>query len=440
MKRWMKTSICALTLSAMLPMTAFAAELSISFDKQGTSATAVLTDVGTDRYAAEVTFQVTNTADIQFAGTADTHAMTVDGSAGTVTLYAASRTPLTAADGSLKLGTLSVAAGTEVKQVTGAVVLDRTLGRTEYADVSLSVTRDQDGSDNGSNGSDNGTGGDNSTGGSTGGSSGGASHPEAGSTTDSNKNRTPEVSVDGKGGKVKADSDGTVTITPDDGYRIAKILVNGKEVDIENKLTGLKSTDEVVVTFEKIEETTKPTVSFTDVQPTDWYAEAVTYAVENGLFQGTSATTFEPNANMNRAMLVTVLYRMSGEQAKADTAFGDVAQDAWYAEAVAWAKTNGIVSGVSATQFAPNQNVTREQMAAILYRYAQYKGRETGNADANLAAFADANTVSSYAVPAMNWAVKNGLISGTSATTLSPNGSATRAQVATILMRYQKNA
>lgn len=157
----------------------------------------------------------------------------------------------------------------------------------------------------------------------------------------------------------KADSDGTVTITPDDGYRIAKILVNGKEVDIENKLTGLKSTDEVVVTFEKIEETTKPTVSFTDVQSTDWYAEAVTYAVENGLFQGTSATTFEPNANMNRAMLVTVLYRMSGEQAKADTAFGDVAQNAWYAEAVAWAKTNGIVSGVSATQFAPNQNVTR---------------------------------------------------------------------------------
>lgn len=416
MKRWMKTSICALTLGAMLPMTAFAAELSISFDKQGTSATAVLTDVGTDRYAAEVTFQVTNTADIRFAGTADTHAMTVDGSAGTVTLYAASRTPLTAADGSLKLGTLSVAAGTEVKQVTGAVVLDRSLGQKTYDDVSLSVTQDQ------------------------GSSSGGASHPEAGSTTDSNKDRTPEVSVDGKGGKVKADSDGTVTITPDDGYRIAKILVNGKEVDIENKLTGLKSTDEVVVTFEKIEETTKPTVSFTDVQPTDWYAEAVTYVVENGLFQGTSATTFAPNANMNRAMLVTVLYRMSGEQAKADTAFDDVAQDAWYAEAVAWAKTNGIVSGVSATQFAPNQNVTREQMAAILYRYAQYKGQETGNADANLAAFADANTVSSYAVPAMNWAVKNGLISGTSATTLSPNGSATRAQVATILMRYQKNA
>lgn len=237
----------------------------------------------------------------------------------------------------------------------------------------------------------------------------------------------------------KADSDGTVTITLDDGYRIAKILVNGKEVDIENKLTGLKSTDEVVVTFEKIEETTKPTVSFTDAQSTDWYAEAVTYAVENGLFQDTSATTFEPNANMNRAMLVTVLYRMSGEQAKADTASGDVAQNAWYAEAVAWAKTNGIVSGVSATQFAPNQNVTREQMAAILYRYAQYKGQETGNADANLAAFADANTVSSYAISAMNWAVKNGLISGTSATTLSPNGSATRARVATILMRYQKN-
>ena len=176
------------------------------------------------------------------------------------------------------------------------------------------------------------------------------------------------------------------------------------------------------------------------MQPTDWYAEAVTYAVENGLFQGTSATTFAPNANMNRAMLVTVLYRMSGEQSKADAAFSDVAQDAWYAEAVAWAKTNGIVSGTSATQFAPNQNVTREQMAAILYRYAQYKGQETSTDQTGLEHFTDVNTVSSYAVPAMNWAVQNGLISGTSTTTLTPTGNATRAQVATILMRYQKNA
>lgn len=426
MKRWLKTSICALTLGAMLPMSAFAAELSITFDKQGTSAATVLTGVGSDRYAAEVTFAVTNTADIRFDGTGDTHAVTVNSTDGTVTLYAASRTPLTTADGTLNLGTLSVAAGTEIKQVNGAVVLDRSLGRQEYPDVSLTVTREEPEAPGGSDTS-------------TGGSSGGASHPESGSTTDSDQDRTPEVSVDGKGGKVKADSDGTVTITPDDGYRIAKITVNGKEVEIHNKLTGMKSTDEVVVTFEKIEETTKPAVSFADVQPTDWYAEAVTYAVENGLFQGTSATTFEPNANMNRAMLVTVLYRMSGEQAQADTAFGDVAQNAWYAEAVAWAKTNGIVSGVSADQFAPGQNVTREQMAAILYRYAQYKGLETGADDANLTVFGDVNRVSGYALPAMKWAVGNGLISGTSSDALSPNGSATRAQVATILMRYQQN-
>lgn len=430
MKRWLKTGICALTLGAMLPMTAFAAELSVSFDKQGTSASVGLTDVGTDRYAAEVTFTVTNTAGIQFAGTADTNAVTVDGAAGTVTLYAASRTPLTATNGTLNLGTLSVATGTEVsKNPATVVVLDRSLGRTEYPDVQLAVTYDQSNDSN-----------DSSSGGSTG-SSGGASHPTAG-TTDSSKDRTPQVSVDGKGGKVKADSDGTVTITPNEGYRIAKILVNGKEVEISDKLTGLKSSDEVVVTFEQIPETEtqKPTVSFTDVQPTDWYAEAVTYAVENGLFQGTSATTFAPNANMNRAMLVTVLYRMSGEQSKADAAFSDVAQDAWYAEAVAWAKTNGIVSGTSATQFAPNQNVTREQMAAILYRYAQYKGQETSTDQSGLEHFTDVNTVSSYAVPAMNWAVQNGLISGTSTTTLTPTGNATRAQVATILMRYQKNA
>lgn len=202
---------------------------------------------------------------------------------------------------------------------------------------------------------------------------------------------------------------------------------------MSTRLTGLKAADVVVVTFEKLSQST---VSFTDVKPTDWYADAVNYVVSKNLFQGMSATEFRPDTAMNRAMLVTVLYRLSGETSTGNGGFADVASGAWYAPAVAWAQENGIVTGLTATTFGPDAAVTREQMAAILHRYALAQG-ELGNADQTvLAAFADEDAVSAYAVPAMAWAVEEGLLSGVGRQSLLPGGPATRAQVATILQRF----
>lgn len=429
MKHWIKTGICALTAVTMLPMTAFAAGLSMSFDQTGTTAHVQMTDVTTGRYAAEVTFSVKNAQNLQFESTAESHAITVDND--TVTLYIASRAPLNADSDKLDFGTLSVSPGTEVTAAGKAVLLDRTLNRTELTGLTLDIRQDTGDTGNGDTNGDSG-----SQGGSSASGSGSSSSGSSSST-----NKTPTVSVSGTGGKVKADQNGTVTITPDDGYRIAKILVNGKEVEITSKLTGLKSADKVVVTFEKIEDgkdsqTPAPSVSFTDVPAGAWYAEAVSFVVERGLFQGDSATTFAPNADMNRAMLVTVLYRLSGDSAPAQAAgFTDVAAGTWYADAVAWAKANGIVSGVSSSQFAPAQSITREQTAAILSRYSAYKGHTlpTGSAD-----FADRDQISDYAQQAVASMQAAGLIQGRENNRFAPKEKSTRAEVATILMRYVK--
>lgn len=418
MKRWMKTGICALTLGAILSGNVLAADLAISFDKQGTNATVTLQGAGTDRYAAEVTFTVSDTSSVHFVGKADNYAVTVDSTNKTVTLYAASRNPLSVTNGALDLGTLTVKPGTEVKGPGQAIVLDGTLDRTTYTDVNLLVNQQTTDDDSGNGSQDN----DSSS-----------SNSDNSSTSD----RTPTVTARGEGGQVKAYKDGRVVITVEDGYRIARILVNGQRVAVSTELTGLKATDKVIVTFEKIpEEQDQITLPFTDVQSTDWYADAVQFAVSRGLFQGMSETEFAPNVEMSRAMLVTVLYRMSGEQAQGNADFEDVSTDAWYAQAVSWAKANGVVSGVSDTQFDPDRAVTREQMATILYRYSQLKNLIDTSDSNSLQEFTDAATVSDYAIPAMGWAVQNGLISGMGDQTLAPAGSATRAQVASILQRF----
>ena len=266
-----------------------------------------------------------------------------------------------------------------------------------------------------------------------------------GSSSGSSSSNRPSVSATGSGGKVTASSNGTVTITPDAGYEIAKITVNGEEVAIpaNGKLTGLDKNDKVVVTFAKVteEQPGQPGTGesgkepFADVADTAWYADAVQYVYENGMMNGTSATAFSPDATTTRAMIVTILYRLEGEPAAEASGFTDVAANAYYADAVAWAQANDIVNGVSATSFAPDNVITREQMARILYRHAHYK-RSDISAPNSLNAFADASQISSYAVAAMQWANGNGLINGVTGTTLAPQGSATRAQVATILMRF----
>lgn len=182
----------------------------------------------------------------------------------------------------------------------------------------------------------------------------------------------------------------------------------------------------------------KPKLPFTDVSTSDWFYSDVMFVYENGLFSGTDSRSFSPNASMTRAMLVTVLYRLEGEPAgTGSSSFSDVCSGSYYEKAVAWAAANGIVTGTGSTSFSPDAKVTREQLAAILYRYAQYKKQDT-DAGAKLDSFSDAGNVSGYASEALSWAVSEGLINGASGR-LTPKGDATRAQVAAILHRFVEN-
>lgn len=178
---------------------------------------------------------------------------------------------------------------------------------------------------------------------------------------------------------------------------------------------------------------------FTDVVAGTWYYGAAAYAYNNGLFAGMTPTTFAPNATMTRAMLVSVLWRLAGEPApKAPNTFVDVPDGAWYTDAVTWAAENGVVSGIGGSRFDPSGFVTREQTAEILYNYAHSKGYDV-SARADLTAFPDAASVSGWAEEALSWANAAGLINGTvrdGQTILDPQGSASRAQVAMILMNY----
>ena len=173
---------------------------------------------------------------------------------------------------------------------------------------------------------------------------------------------------------------------------------------------------------------------FSDVAADAWYADAVTYVRDNGLMSGTSDTTFTPGGTMTRGMLVTTLYRMAGspslENEDLGYPFADVPGDAWYADGVYWARLAGVVGGYSEDQFGPDDPVTREQIAAILWRYAGSPAAESGTD------FADEGSISAYATQAVDWARANGIVNGVEDNRFLPQSSATRAQVATILRNY----
>ena len=245
----------------------------------------------------------------------------------------------------------------------------------------------------------------------------------------------------------------TITVTPDQGYALDKIVVldkDGKEIELTDKGGGKftfrmpASKVEISATFAEAGAACSggrdcPSYLLTDVDAGKWYHDAVDYVVTHGLMQGTSATSFEPNTTTSRGMIVTILYRLEGEPETADTSFDDVAEGRYCTNAVAWAAANGIVNGYGNGSFGPDDTITREQMAAILYRYAAYKGYDVA-ARANLAGYTDADQISAYAVDAIAWANAEGLVNGTSTTTMDPAGNATRAQVAAILMRFCENA
>ena len=236
----------------------------------------------------------------------------------------------------------------------------------------------------------------------------------------------------------------TVTITPvpDAGYQVGTVSVTdrfGQAVAVDQQADGTYTfvmpdgQVTVEVTFLQGEATDLP---FSDVTESDWFYDAVTYAYENGLMDGVGMGLFAPNSETTRAQLVTILHRLAGQPAPSgDSGFSDVETGTWYTDAVAWAAQNGIVNGVSDTQFAPGDDITREQLAVILYRYATYQGYDVSQR-ADLSGFVDAGTISTYAQEALSWANAQGLVLGFEDDSLRPQGNASRAQIAAVLMRF----
>ena len=249
-----------------------------------------------------------------------------------------------------------------------------------------------------------------------------------------------------QGGTVTADPTAakagtTVTLTPvpDRGYQVGTVAVTdrfGEPVAVTEQAGGTYTFTmpngqvTVTVTFEAAP------LPFPDVTEGDWFYDAVRYAYETGLMDGVGDNRFAPNSETTRAQLVTILYRLAGQpEPGGDSGFSDVAAGTWYTDAVAWAAENGIVNGVSETEFAPGEDITREQLAAILYRYAACQGYDVSQR-ADLSGFGDASSISGYAQEALSWAHAQGLVLGFEDGSLRPQGNANRAQIAAVLMRF----
>lgn len=279
-----------------------------------------------------------------------------------------------------------------------------------------------------------------SSGGSSGGSSSGKTTYKVTTSAVNNGGVNASPSSAEKGATI------TITLSPDKGYKLDKLTVtdgSGKTVSTVKKsdtvytFTMPASAVKVGVSYVKATETPSE-IKFNDVSANDWFASAVDYVTGKGMMNGTADNTFSPKAHTTRGMVVTVLYRLENQPSTSAASFTDVASGAYYANAVAWANANGIVSGYGSGKFGPNDKVTREQLAAILYRYAQYKKYDVSGAN-SLDGYTDAQSVSSYAVPALQWANAAGVVTGKSGSKLDPKGNATRAEVAAMLMRFCEN-
>ena len=270
-------------------------------------------------------------------------------------------------------------------------------------------------------------------------------------------------------GTVKADktsvasgSKVTLTVTPEQGYKLNTLTVtdsSGQEIALTKAADGTYGftmpAGNVTVKASFVKEDAEPVPAehpnyqeclhdaacpmndFSDLEPMAWYHDGVHYVLDNGIMGGTGGGKFEPNTATTRAMIVTILWRLEGEpEADYAMAFADVPEGQWYTEAIRWAASTGIVSGYSDVAFGPNDAITREQLSAILYRYAQSKGADVSiGEDTNLLSFADAGDWSDWSVSALQWAVGSGIINGKDGK-LVPKGDASRAEAATMLMRY----
>lgn len=240
----------------------------------------------------------------------------------------------------------------------------------------------------------------------------------------------------------------TITPTPDEGFVVEDVKVtdkDGKEIEVTDNGDGTYSfkmpASKVTVTPVIIEDGDVPLVNrpFVDVPEDSWFYDAVYYCYDNGSIKGVDETHFAPNDTTTRAMIVTILWRMEGQPEAAASSFTDVESGSWYEEAVNWAAEKEIVKGMSETTFAPTANITREQMATILARYAEFKGKKGDDYAVDLSGFTDLDSVSDWALDAMNWSVASELMKGVTETTLDPKGNATRAQVAVLMQRLCEN-
>lgn len=255
-------------------------------------------------------------------------------------------------------------------------------------------------------------------------------------------NYTVKASVQGGNGKIaegfetqtiRATTSATIRMIPDEGYETEYIYINGEKFigrDIYT-IPEISRDTTVVVTFVR-----KP--PFKDIAHDDWFYFSVRYAYNAGLFTGTSETKFSPSGKMSRAMLATALYRMAEQpEVEFTDVFSDVQSGLWYSAPIIWANQSGIVNGNGKGMFAPNDAVTREQIAVMLHRYAKSKGFDLRSTSSSLG-FKDAHKISNYAKEAIGWAVSKGIMKGNSDSTLNPSGVATRAEVATMLQRFKE--
>ena len=256
---------------------------------------------------------------------------------------------------------------------------------------------------------------------------------EHGTVTSSHRNASRGVTV-------------TLTVKADEGYELDGLSVtdaNGSELKLTDKGNGkytftMPGAKVTVKAAFKAAEHVCPAEKFPDVDTGAWYHEAVDYVLEKGMMQG-SGSRFMPADSLSRGMLVQVLYNLEGKPAVSASAFEDVSAQAWYADAVAWASANQVVGGYGNGKFGPEDSITREQMAAILYRYAKVKGYDTTQGGMAVREFADYEQISDWAGEAMAWAVNAKVLSGKGNHTLDPKGTASRAEVAQVLMNFGEN-
>lgn len=449
----------ALVASLLMSTTAFAAGPSVIIqrDNDSNNARLYLTGVSEDTTSVEISLKSKqNLENAHFLGSEDlaySHHIEKDG---VLTIYADSLSVLESQDNQIYLGNLTLPDGVSFTGVSKLITLNSKDAATSYTQVALEDDGSDnsgdggdngDNGDNGSNGSDNGdsgnngggsssggssSGGSSSGGSSSGGSSSGGSSSSSSSSSSSTTTGRPVIKGDQTNGMIIANNDGSVSIQPHDGYEVRDVLVNGVSQGPVQQLLHLKSTDVVEVIFAAVQQPSTGSANFSDVPANQWYAPAVSYVTQRGLFSGVSETQFAPSQSMTRGMLVSVLYRFNGTSHTGSSPFADVSSDAWYSNAVSWAYANNLVSGVSDTSFAPNTPITREQAAVMLARYLKFSGvaLESGTPD-----FQDTASISGYAKESVGAMQKAGLLSGDNEGNFRPDAQITRAEIASIFMR-----